>query len=260
VALGAGRSGGPGVADAGGLRFDAVVLAGGRARRLGGVSKPDVVVGGRRLLAHVLDAVGASGPSGAASRTVVVGPPGLDVPAGVVRTLEDPPDGGPVAGLSAGLAALRRGDPEPSDLPSDVPSDVPGSGAPERDPRLGVGRRALGAEPWVLVLACDVPRAARAVPDLVAACATLAPDDAVAGAVLIDPGGRDQPLVALYRRAALDEALTVLAATRGPDGVHGASLRALLAPLTLVRVPDDARASADVDTWDDVRDLDVGTR
>ncbi|WP_157431888.1 NTP transferase domain-containing protein, partial [Actinomadura hibisca] len=36
--------------------FDAVVLAGGRARRLGGADKPAALVGGRPLIAWAADA------------------------------------------------------------------------------------------------------------------------------------------------------------------------------------------------------------
>lgn len=211
---------------AGLLTYDALVLAGGRARRLGGVSKPDVVVSGRRLLAHVLDAA-ATGPGGGPRRTVVVAPRSVAVPSGVLRTLEDPPDGGPVAGIAAGLTALGRGD--------------------------AAEARGQGPAPWVLVLACDVPRAAGAVPRLVEACAG---GGATSGALLVDADGRDQPLVGLYRRADLDRAVTALAARRDDGTVRGASVRALLAPLTLTRVPDDASSAADVDTWDDVRALD----
>ncbi|WP_158842130.1 molybdenum cofactor guanylyltransferase [Saccharothrix deserti] len=75
----------------------AVVLAGGRGSRLGGVDKASVVVDGRTLLDHVLDAVASARP------TVVVGPRKDDVP-GVTWAREDPPGGGPVAGLAAGLA------------------------------------------------------------------------------------------------------------------------------------------------------------
>lgn len=78
--------------------FDAVVLAGGGAARLGGVSKPDVELGGRRLVDSVLVAVSD------AREIVVVGD--VEVPEGVHRTLEDPPRGGPVAGTAAGLEAL----------------------------------------------------------------------------------------------------------------------------------------------------------
>ncbi len=214
--------------------YDALVLAGGRARRLGGVSKPDVVVAGRRLLAHVLGAVDGPG----VRRIVVVGPDTLAVPSGVTRTLEDPPDGGPVAGIAAGLAALQD-----------------------------------GTEPeWVLVLACDVPWVAGAVPLLVAAAS---PDTTDAswrpcdGVVLVDDEGRDQPLVGLYRRAALDAAVARLGgdggaeegadggAGRGQGGVRGASVRALVDALDLVRLPDAEHHGADIDTWTDVAAIDA---
>jgi molybdopterin-guanine dinucleotide biosynthesis protein A len=203
--------------------YDALVLAGGRARRLGGASKPDVVVGGRRLLAHVLGAV--AGPD--VRRVVVVGPDTLVLPAGVTRTLEDPPDGGPVAGIAAGLAALRD-----------------------------------GAEPeWVLVLACDVPRVAGAVPRLVEAAQPRATDASSCvrdGVVLVDDDGRDQTLVGLYRRGALDAAVARLEAGEAGEagGVRGASVRALVAALDLVRLADPEHHGVDVDTWTDVLALD----
>ncbi|WP_258726336.1 molybdenum cofactor guanylyltransferase [Cellulomonas sp. NS3] len=228
--------------------YDALVLAGGRARRLGGVSKPDVLVSGRRLLAHVLDAA-AVGPG--PRRTVVVAPASVAVPDGVLRTLEDPPDGGPVAGIAAGLAALGRSGADA--VPGGRVPHGAGAGGPEVLSAAGASATGDGPAPWVLVLACDVPRAAGAVPHLLAACAR---GGAASGALLVDADGREQPLVGLYRRADLDRAVTELAASRGPDGVRGASVRALLAPLTLTRVPDDSSAAADVDTWEDVRALD----
>ncbi|GAB2965298.1 molybdenum cofactor guanylyltransferase [Saccharothrix stipae] len=82
------------------VSWAAVVLAGGRGSRLGGVDKASVVVGGRTLLDHVLDAVAS------ARRTVVVGPAKDDVH-GVTWAREDPPGGGPVAGLAAGLAHVE---------------------------------------------------------------------------------------------------------------------------------------------------------
>ncbi len=77
--------------------FTAVVLAGGRAARLGGQAKPQLVVGGRPILAAVLDAVAE------AERRIVVGPP-QPVPADVLLVRERPPGGGPVAAVRAGLA------------------------------------------------------------------------------------------------------------------------------------------------------------
>jgi molybdopterin-guanine dinucleotide biosynthesis protein A len=80
--------------------FDAVVLAGGSARRLGGVDKAALEVGGRSLLDRVLDAVAD------ASRVVVVGPVRTtDAP--VVWCREEPAGGGPVAALAAGLAHVQ---------------------------------------------------------------------------------------------------------------------------------------------------------
>ncbi|RBY97394.1 molybdenum cofactor guanylyltransferase [Blastococcus sp. TF02-8] len=76
--------------------YTAVVLAGGRAARLGGQAKPQLDVGGRTMLAAVLEAV-----ADAAGR-VVVGPPQPTAP-DVVVVREDPPGGGPVAALRAGL-------------------------------------------------------------------------------------------------------------------------------------------------------------
>jgi molybdenum cofactor guanylyltransferase len=76
--------------------YTAVVLAGGRAARLGGRPKPQLDVGGRTMLAAVLDAVAD------AARRVVVGPP-QPAPADVVLVREQPPGGGPVAALRAGL-------------------------------------------------------------------------------------------------------------------------------------------------------------
>ncbi|MEU9452791.1 NTP transferase domain-containing protein [Streptomyces sp. NPDC048277] len=76
--------------------YDAIVLAGGAARRLGGVDKPSVRVGGRPLLDRVLAACAG------AQRTVVVAAP-RPTSRPVHWTREDPPGGGPVAALDAGL-------------------------------------------------------------------------------------------------------------------------------------------------------------
>ena len=79
--------------------FTAVVLAGGKAARLGGRAKPQLEVGGRTMLATVLTAVAG------AVRRIVVGPP-QPVPDGVVLVREQPPGGGPVTALRAGLAEV----------------------------------------------------------------------------------------------------------------------------------------------------------
>lgn len=73
--------------------YDAIILAGGAGRRLGGVDKALVVVGADRLLDRALDAVRD------AAQVIVVGPP-RPVEADVLFTLEDPPGSGPAAAIA----------------------------------------------------------------------------------------------------------------------------------------------------------------
>lgn len=82
-----------------GPAYDAVVLAGGSARRLGGRDKPGELVGGVTLLERVLAGVPDAG------RRIVVGPI-RPVTRPVVWVREEPPGGGPVAGLAAGVAQV----------------------------------------------------------------------------------------------------------------------------------------------------------
>ena len=106
------------------LDFDALILAGGRSSRLGGVPKQGLVVAGATLLEHSLAACSA------ASLTAVVGPDPGPLPAGVLACREEPEFAGPAAAVAAGLEALGR---------------------------------AGGGRGFTLVLACDMPRAAGAV-------------------------------------------------------------------------------------------------
>lgn len=78
------------------MDFDAVVLAGGEARRLGGRDKAMLVVGGRSLLDRALEAVRA------AARVVAVGPSRPTVNQ-VLWTRESPAGGGPLAATAAGI-------------------------------------------------------------------------------------------------------------------------------------------------------------
>ncbi|MEU6769151.1 NTP transferase domain-containing protein [Streptomyces sp. NPDC046853] len=181
--------------------YDAVVLAGGGARRLGGADKPGVRVGGRALLDRVLGACAAAGTT-----VVVAGPRPTARP--VVWAREEPAGAGPLAALDAGL-------------------------------------RRTGAE-QVVVLSADLPfLEERTVRSLLAALRESGAD----GAVLRDPEGRDQPLVAAYRSASLRRETARLADEH--DGLTGLPLRALTARLELTRVADPL-ASFDCDTWDDI--------
>jgi molybdopterin-guanine dinucleotide biosynthesis protein A len=183
----------------------AVVLAGGRAARLGGADKPALIVGGQPLLTAVIMAAAAAG----ASQIVIVGPPRpavaapLDGQASVVWVREDPPGSGPVAALRCGLAA---------------------TGAP-----------------LILLLAADLPfLQARQLTALIAA--TGLPGDQQAGeageagpaaegtgpgAVLVDDSGRPQWLVGCWATGALRAGLA---------RYQGSSLHGLLDPLRPARV------------------------
>lgn len=181
--------------------WDAVIVAGGKGRRLGGVSKPALVVGGLTLLDRTLAAVRA-----ADAVVVVGGPRSVDVR----WTVEDPPGSGPAAGLGAGLSELSL----------------------DREPAT-----------WTLVLAVDMPRADRAVPMLLAARGD---GD---GAWFVDAAGYPQPLLAVYRTAALVGAVDEV----GPEGLADVSLRTLVADLTMTELPDNSAVSRDLDTGDDAR-------
>lgn len=80
-------------------RLAAVILTGGTGVRLGGVDKASIEIAGQTLLEHALTATAV------ADEVVVVGP---QVPTSrpVTWTREDPPGGGPAAGMLAGLDAL----------------------------------------------------------------------------------------------------------------------------------------------------------
>ncbi|SHG66156.1 Molybdopterin-guanine dinucleotide biosynthesis protein A [Jatrophihabitans endophyticus] len=79
-----------------GPAHDAIVLAGGRARRLAGADKPAEFVGGASLLDRALGAVPGAG------RVVVAGPR-RPVARAVSWCVEQPAGGGPVAGLAAAV-------------------------------------------------------------------------------------------------------------------------------------------------------------
>jgi molybdopterin-guanine dinucleotide biosynthesis protein A len=127
--------------------FDAIVLAGGRASRLGGIDKPQLTIGGRTLLDRVVDAVSD------ATRIVVVGP-AQPVSRDVVFCQEQPPGAGPVAALAA--AAARTAADAVVVLAADLPAIRPAVPAllaalPDSGAVLlvdGTGRRNYLAAAW----------------------------------------------------------------------------------------------------------------
>ncbi|WP_194836169.1 NTP transferase domain-containing protein [Nocardia sp. XZ_19_369] len=94
---------------------DAIVLAGGRASRMGGVDKPAIVIGGRSMLDAALAAVTSC------VQTVVVGPHRPGLPPEIKQTREVPPGSGPVAAIGAGLHALGSAAPLVVVLAADLP-------------------------------------------------------------------------------------------------------------------------------------------
>jgi molybdopterin-guanine dinucleotide biosynthesis protein A len=146
----------------------AIVVAGGRARRLDGADKASLTVDGSALVDHALTAVADASP------LVLVGPDHLARP-GVILTREDPPFGGPAAALAAGIRALPP--------------------------------HTMGPSHLVWLLACDLPRAHGIVATLRAAldATPLGPDED--GAILRDGHGRDQWLAGLHRITSLTTAL-----------------------------------------------------
>ena len=205
----------------------AVILAGGRADRLGGADKPGLLIGEQSLVASVASAAAGAG----ARNLVLVGParpelpgifaaaapaggPGPDPSAGQARaevsvafTCEEPRFAGPVAALAAGLRLVR--------------------------------------EPWVLLLAADLPFLRPGHLRAVAAAA----EGAGGGAVLLDAEGRPQWLTSCWPAGALREVLA---------GYAGRSLGGLLGPLSPVPVtleyatPDPGPPWLDCDTPEDL--------
>jgi molybdopterin-guanine dinucleotide biosynthesis protein A len=66
-------------------------------------------------------------------------------------------------------------------------------------------------------------------------------------AVLVDRGGRRQPLCGVYLRGALDRVRPA-----SPQEEHGLPMRRLLTALTVAEVPASGEEAHDVDTWEDL--------
>ena len=144
---------------------------------------------------------------------VAVVPPAVRVPDGVLRTLEDPPGGGPLAGIDAGLSAL---------------------GAP--------------ADAWVVVVSVDCPGIA----DVLAALLDEPLGDHCEGRILRggEPEPFDQYLMGVYRVGPLRRVIDEAVARRG--SVRGMGVRRVLRALALERVDVGADVCRDVDTPEDV--------
>jgi len=221
----------------------AMVLVGGRARRMGGAAKPLVALGGstpwrRTLIAleeHGIGPVVAVGPpfDGAEDPSAVdpgsargsATDPGsashsASAPGSAIRSTtrvtwvqEDPPFGGPVAAVAAGLPALAEAE-------------------------------------WMLLLAGDLVHPAevvRTLHDAVRAAADAgggqgAADHGLVDAIVLRADDHPQWLAGAYRVAAVRAALAAIAEP------SGAAARQLLGGLPTRWIPDQDGITADIDT------------
>lgn len=200
------------------MLIDALILAGGRSSRLGSVAKARLRYRNQTLLERTVAAVDGL------RNTVVVGDiTEQSLPPRLLVTREDPPFGGPAAGIGAGLARLAAADPIASD--------------------------------YTLVLACDMPNIGAAVPLLLSGLGSDdgALDDATDsenrdGLIATDSQHRLQPLAAAYRTMRLLDAVT---RQQDSGSLSGLSVFQLIRGLGLreITVPDEA--TSDVDTWAD---------
>lgn len=200
----------------------AVILAGGRARRLGGAAKPLLTVGESSLLDLALDAASIAG----SLEPIVVGPP-VTARTNVRIVREDPPFGGPVAAIAAALPHVS------TDWILVLAADLP------RAPRIA---RILMDE------LTGVTRTGGArMGDARAGDARADNLDANRdGLCLQSDDGRTQWLSAIYRTDALRAAVARL------GSADGASMRDLVGALTLQAVTVAATLTHDVDTWEDL--------
>ncbi len=199
-----------------------IILAGGTAARLGGVSKPDLMLGDKTLLERTVQEVRCTVPR---AMVVAVAPPDVAVPDGVVRALEDPPLGGPVAGIAAGLESLQ--------LVS------------------GYHPRSL-----IALSTCDAPFAPRLYPALEYALQRTALTESsriesFVGAVPVlaegTGGSFRQYLQGIYRGDILEELC------RGK--VRDRSVRSFFRGIPLIEIVDATQVGMDVDTWEDATAL-----
>jgi molybdopterin-guanine dinucleotide biosynthesis protein A len=156
--------------------LQAIVVAGGRASRLGGIDKCALEAAGLSLIDRAVVAAATTGTVAVVGRGT--GAAGSSGRSPVRYVDESPRFGGPVAAIAAGLAALDD-------------------------------------EAWTLVVAGDMPEVGSAVPLLLSAFGVSRLPASVDGVVAADGGGRVQPLLGLYRTPALDRALRLLPAADG---------------------------------------------
>lgn len=183
----------------------AILLAGGRGSRLGGVEKAELDISGSPLVAQWCRALVDRDVE-----VVVVGPPDLAplLPAEVVLTREDPPFSGPASAVYAGLAALE------SRSASVRESSAAGSRVSGRGPE------AVG-EDYLAVLAVDIVDPPAVLDWL---WSRLRISGRVVSLIPVDDEGRQQLACSVHAAGPLRDRAARLSAAE----VAGASLRRIL--------------------------------
>ncbi|MGB2970182.1 MAG: NTP transferase domain-containing protein [Candidatus Nanopelagicales bacterium] len=178
-------------------RVGAIVVAGGRASRMGGRDKLALQVAGTAVLDRALSSVAH------ADAVVVVGPV-RPTSTRVRWTRETPAGSGPVAAIAAGLRELEGNSAAASSAQPGTPKQYDA----------------------ILVLAGDMPLVNTSFARLVEALESGPWDVAVA----VDEQGVDQPLLSAWRTAAL------VAALQSVPRLAGARVRDLLTDIRINRV------------------------
>ena len=200
--------------------FDTLILAGGRASRMGGVDKAGLAVGATPMLVSVAQAAAAADTS----RLIIVGPIRAGSVHDGVSTLaagrpgwlgwvqEEPPGSGPVAGLRRGLAAASA--------------------------------------PWLVLLAADLPFLTAAhIRELLAAGVRAARDPELRpGVACADATGQPQWLTSCWQTSSLRSAL----AAYSGDSLRGVLASLHPAAIRLAVPAGDPPPWLDCDTPDDL--------
>jgi molybdopterin-guanine dinucleotide biosynthesis protein A len=193
--------------------FDVVVLAGGRASRMGGADKPVLLVGDTPMLVCVAQAAAAAGTS----RLIIVGPDRPGFIQDQLRALargragwltcvqEEPAGSGPVAGLRRGLAEATA--------------------------------------PWLILLAADLPFLTGE-----HVTAMLGAGQPAVGIVSVDLAGRPQWLTSCWQTGPLRSALMAYAG----DSLGGVLATLSPATIRLKATAGAAPPWLDCDTPDDL--------